>query len=122
MPTNTNGIKRRSPLASLDSDNGDLFKRQKTHSTRTLSKTPSASNGKAKIFPSLREQREHLPIARGADLFFYISTMGLIFLPPGRESLIRSIASNNVTIVLGETGSGKTTRMFRYCFLVILSK
>ena len=30
----------------------------------------------------------------------------------GRESLVRSIALNNVTIVLGETGSGKTTRMF----------
>jgi HrpA-like RNA helicase len=39
----------------------------------------------------------------------------------GRESLIRSIALNNVTIVLGETGSGKTTRMFRRCFLVIFS-
>ena len=29
----------------------------------------------------------------------------------GRESLIRRIASNDVTIILGETGSGKTTRM-----------
>jgi ATP-dependent RNA helicase DHX33 len=44
-----------------------------------------------------------------------------ISLPPGRESLIRSIASNNVTIVLGETGSGKTTRMLRHRFLVIWS-
>ncbi|KAF8272265.1 hypothetical protein EI94DRAFT_386235 [Lactarius quietus] len=107
-PSKTNGVKRRSPLASVDSHNGDLFvnhnhatsdfKRQKyskTLSTRTLSETLSASNGKVKIFPSLREHREQLPIARG------------------RESLIRSIASNNVTIVLGETGSGKTTRMFR---------
>lgn len=29
----------------------------------------------------------------------------------GRESLMRSIALNDVTIILGETGSGKTTRM-----------
>jgi ATP-dependent RNA helicase DHX33 len=29
----------------------------------------------------------------------------------GREALKRSIASNDVTIILGETGSGKTTRM-----------
>jgi|SRR6266850_3360657 len=29
----------------------------------------------------------------------------------GRESLLRSIALNDVTIILGETGSGKTTRM-----------
>lgn len=28
----------------------------------------------------------------------------------GRESLVRSIALNDVTIILGETGSGKTTR------------
>jgi len=29
----------------------------------------------------------------------------------GRESLLRNIALNDVTIILGETGSGKTTRM-----------
>ncbi|KAH8998717.1 hypothetical protein EDB92DRAFT_1203080 [Lactarius akahatsu] len=95
----SNRMKRRSVITSVDPDNGDLFinhkhatsngKRQKY--TRTLSETFSTSNGKAKIFPSLREQREQLPIARG------------------RESLIRSIASNNVVIVLGETGSGKST-------------
>jgi type IV secretory pathway ATPase VirB11/archaellum biosynthesis ATPase len=50
-----------------------------------------------------------------------MSIMEPISFPPGRESLIRSIASNNVTIVLGETGSGKTTRMLRYRFLVIWS-
>lgn len=36
----------------------------------------------------------------------------------GRESLLRSVALNDVTIILGETGSGKTTRMSRalLCF------
>ncbi|KAH9065546.1 P-loop containing nucleoside triphosphate hydrolase protein [Lactarius vividus] len=100
----SNRMKRRSVTASADPDNGGLFtnhkhatsncKRQKY--TKTLSETLSASNGKAKIFPSLREQREQLPIARG------------------RESLIRSIASNNVVIVLGETGSGKSTQLPQY--------
>ncbi|KAH9080685.1 P-loop containing nucleoside triphosphate hydrolase protein [Lactarius deliciosus] len=100
----SNRTKRRSVVASVDPDNGDLpinhkhatsnGKRQKY--TKTLSETLSTSNGKAKIFPSLREQREQLPIARG------------------RESLIRSIASNNVVIVLGETGSGKSTQLPQY--------
>ena len=35
----------------------------------------------------------------------------LLFPLLGRESLMRSIALNDVTIILGETGSGKTTRM-----------
>ena len=50
----------------------------------------------------------------------------LFFLLLGRESLIRSIASNDVTIILGETGSGKTTRMsqcplpLRFWLMVLL--
>ncbi|KAH9012965.1 hypothetical protein EDB83DRAFT_302392 [Lactarius deliciosus] len=74
----SNRTKRRSVVASVDPDNGDLSinhkhatsngKRQKY--TKTLSETLSTSNGKAKIFPSLREQREQLPIARGAALSF----------------------------------------------------
>lgn len=77
-----NGIKRRSVVASLeDVDNNDphinhkysSHKRQKnatTHSIRTLSETLLPPNGKAKVFPSLREQREQLPIAQGATCSF----------------------------------------------------
>jgi hypothetical protein len=51
----------------------------------------------------------------GHTLFLHGMT-GL--LPPtfaGREPLMHSIAVNDVTIILGETGSGKTTRTSQYC-------
>lgn len=46
--------------------------------------------------PSLQEQRQQLPIARG------------------REALIEVIRQNDVTVLLGETGSGKTTQVPQY--------
>lgn len=75
---------------------------------------PTASRD-SKGFCHLQEQRGQLPIARGETItnlrnidkipeFFPFSLLG-------RESLMRSIAFNDVTIILGETGSGKTTRM-----------
>ncbi|KAF8230540.1 P-loop containing nucleoside triphosphate hydrolase protein [Tricholoma matsutake] len=44
----------------------------------------------------LQEQRKQLPIAQGAD------------------ALIQEIRNNDVTVLLGETGSGKTTRVPQY--------
>ncbi|KAI0051080.1 P-loop containing nucleoside triphosphate hydrolase protein [Auriscalpium vulgare] len=44
----------------------------------------------------LQEQRAQLPIAQG------------------RDAIVRAVAANDVTIVLGETGSGKTTQIPQY--------
>lgn len=63
----------------------------------------------------LQKQREQLPIAKG-QYFFFVPfvipiTRGTHVLA-GREALIREIRENDVTILLGETGSGKTTRTY----------
>jgi ATP-dependent RNA helicase DHX33 len=57
---------------------------------------------------SIQEQRKNLPIATG--LFSFFKFCELFTLDPGREALVEEIRKNNVTILLGETGSGKTTR------------
>ncbi|KLO17295.1 P-loop containing nucleoside triphosphate hydrolase protein [Schizopora paradoxa] len=55
------------------------------------------SNGKIqKVSEQLQEQRRNLPIAKGAD------------------ALIREIKSNDTLVLLGETGSGKTTQVPQY--------
>ena len=66
---------------------------------------------------SIQEQRISLPISTGQLLFF--GFRGIFTLDPGRETLVEEIRKNDVTILLGETGSGKTTR--RYSFLVFLA-
>jgi HrpA-like RNA helicase len=75
---------------------------------------PTASRD-SKAFRYLQEQREQLPIARGGTITnLHNIDKASEFLPfplLGRESLVRSIALNDVTIILGETGSGKTTRL-----------
>jgi HrpA-like RNA helicase len=75
---------------------------------------PTASRD-SKAFRFLQEQREQLPIARGETItnLHNIDKASEVLPFPllGRESLVRSIALNDVTIILGETGSGKTTRM-----------
>ncbi|KAI0259789.1 P-loop containing nucleoside triphosphate hydrolase protein [Gloeopeniophorella convolvens] len=70
-------------------------KRQKSNKNSHASGAFPSING-TKGSQSLQEQRERLPIARG------------------REALVRSIAANDVTIILGETGSGKTTQLPQY--------
>ncbi|KAF8335534.1 P-loop containing nucleoside triphosphate hydrolase protein [Amanita rubescens] len=55
----------------------------------------SSSPGGIK-FTALQEQRKQLPIAKG------------------REALIEEIRKNEVTILIGETGSGKTTQVPQY--------
>ncbi|KAG1868103.1 P-loop containing nucleoside triphosphate hydrolase protein [Suillus tomentosus] len=54
------------------------------------------SSVKTRPANTLQKQREQLPIARG------------------REALIREIQENDTTILLGETGSGKTTQVPQY--------
>mmetsp|Transcript_7755 Transcript_7755/g.15640 ORF Transcript_7755/g.15640 Transcript_7755/m.15640 type:complete len:1328 (-) Transcript_7755:1924-5907(-) len=53
---------------------------------------------------SIKEQREGLPVYRL------------------KSELIRAISENQVLVVIGETGSGKTTQMTQYCAEMGLSK
>ncbi|KAF7296568.1 hypothetical protein HMN09_01063900 [Mycena chlorophos] len=62
------------------------------HSTPPRKKA-RLSNG---VASAIQEQRRELPIARG------------------REALIREISANEVTVLIGETGSGKTTQVPQY--------
>lgn len=82
---------------------------------------PTASRD-TKAFRCLQEQREQLPIARGGTITHERNIDKASDFPPfpllGRESLMRSITLNDVTIILGETGSGKTTRMSTSTLLV----
>lgn len=60
---------------------------------------------------ALQEQRRQLPIYQGQ----YLNKCPIpinIDRATGRESLIEEFRKNDVTVLLGETGSGKTTRKF----------
>jgi HrpA-like RNA helicase len=104
------------PLDSKHTIHGQ--KRQKYAKSQSIETReeafPTASRG-SKAYRYLQEQREQLPIARGGTITNpYNIDNASEFLPfpfLGRESLMRSIALNDVTIILGETGSGKTTRL-----------
>jgi HrpA-like RNA helicase len=103
------------PLDSKHTVHGQ--KRQKYAKSQSIGTReevfPTASRD-SKAFRYLQEQREQLPIARGGTITnLHNIDKTSEFLPPllGRESLMRSIALNDVTIILGETGSGKTTRL-----------
>ncbi|KAF9005452.1 P-loop containing nucleoside triphosphate hydrolase protein [Cyathus striatus] len=66
----------------------------KTHKRRALNGAgPSTHSAKA---AALLEQRKQLPIAQG------------------RDALMDEIRANDVTVLLGETGSGKTTQVPQY--------
>lgn len=43
----------------------------------------------------------------------HISSLNEIDIRSGRERLVREVRENDTVVILGETGSGKTTRMFR---------
>ena len=104
------------PLDSKHTIHGQ--KRQKYAKSRSIGTREEAfptSSRDSKAFRHLQEQREQLPIARGGTITnLHNIDKSSEFLPfplLGRESLVRSIALNDVTIILGETGSGKTTRL-----------
>ena len=104
------------PLDSKHTIHGQ--KRQKyakNQSIGTREETFQTASRDSKAFRYLQEQREQLPIARGGTIAnLHNIDKAYEFLPSpllGRESLMRSIALNDVTIILGETGSGKTTRL-----------
>jgi HrpA-like RNA helicase len=60
------------------------------------------------IPPDIKKQREQLPIAQG-ELASAPCVRPLITFV-GKGAIVREIFANDVTIILGETGSGKTTR------------
>ncbi|PPQ86311.1 hypothetical protein CVT25_005612 [Psilocybe cyanescens] len=96
-----NGHKNKKRRSSIQ--NGD------TPQSKDLANSPGSSQSKrghingsgpstphTAKFKAVQEQRKQLPIAKG------------------REALIEEINKNNVTILLGETGSGKTTQVPQY--------
>ncbi|KAI0272910.1 P-loop containing nucleoside triphosphate hydrolase protein [Russula aff. rugulosa BPL654] len=108
-PSSPRQAKRRPAIVMVESEDDDLplgskhtihgQKRQKyakSQSVGTRAEAFPTASRDSRAFRCLQEQREQLPIARG------------------RESLVRSIALNDVTIILGETGSGKTTQLPQY--------
>ena len=78
---------------------------------------PDEGQKKQKHQNSLQKQREQLPIAKGnipkPHSFSDISTCD----SPGKDALVREIRDNDVVILLGETGSGKTTRTWSRSFV-----
>lgn len=104
------------PLGSKYIHGQKRQKHTKSQSIGTREEAFSTTSRDSKAFRCLQEQREQLPIARGGTIThehnFDKASDFLPFPLLGRESLMRSIYFNDVTIILGETGSGKTTRMY----------
>ena len=68
----------------------------------------SQHHAKAK---AIQEQRIQLPIAKGMVLLLHkIWTCFFYGFMTGRDALVEKLRKNDVTVLLGETGSGKTTR------------
>ncbi|KAH9480187.1 putative ATP-dependent RNA helicase prh1 [Psilocybe cubensis] len=120
--TKGNGVKRKNSIVNGSSDqsrggqNGHKNKKRRssvhngdTPQSKDSAHGPSSSQSKrphvngsgpstphSAKFKAVQEQRAQLPIAKG------------------REALIEEIRKNDVTILLGETGSGKTTQVPQY--------
>ena len=86
-----------------DDDSGEVdYKKTSGFAAHVTKKKPlnGKSSSTASAFArnkSIREQREYLPA-------FSV-----------RDSLLQTIRENNIVIVVGETGSGKTTQLTQYC-------
>ncbi|CAL1710622.1 unnamed protein product [Somion occarium] len=78
--------KENTPLCS--SSHQGKKKARRTEAAGSPSKIPKS--------PTIQEQRDQLPIAQGKD------------------ALVREIQENDVTVLVGETGSGKTTQVPQY--------
>jgi ATP-dependent RNA helicase DHX8/PRP22 len=83
------------PVASA-SDDPFTVDDSASHSQRSSSRRSDSSSNSTASSKSLREQRESLPI------FKY------------RESLLQHVRDNKMLVVIGETGSGKTTQLTQY--------
>ncbi|KZV86988.1 P-loop containing nucleoside triphosphate hydrolase protein [Exidia glandulosa HHB12029] len=88
-PNGSPSKKRRRSLVELDSDDDG----EQSPAKRQRVRAPNGVNGHSAAAPSLLEQRKQLPIWSGKD------------------ALVREIQANDTVVILGETGSGKTTQV-----------
>ena len=84
-----------SSTAAGDEKKPELTEKEKSHFSTHLKEKSDAVSSFAKT-KSVREQREYLPI-------FAV-----------REELLRVIRDNQIIVIVGETGSGKTTQLTQY--------
>ncbi|KAJ7065078.1 P-loop containing nucleoside triphosphate hydrolase protein [Mycena belliarum] len=94
---NGNGVRPSQAGATKPSPSG-ASKRPGPQATSTPPRKKARLSGPAPapVVSSIQEQRRLLPIAKG------------------REALVAEIRANEVTVLLGETGSGKTTQVPQY--------
>ena len=61
-------------------------------------------------FKELQLQRAQLPIAKGTSIKMFLLECSADEQLEGKEALLREIKENDTVVLMGETGSGKTTR------------
>ncbi|KAL7551372.1 hypothetical protein ACHAWF_014571 [Thalassiosira exigua] len=80
-----------------DDDGGEVdYKKSTGFAAHVTKKKPGGAKSEFARTKSMREQREYLPAYSV------------------RDSLLHTIRENNIVIVVGETGSGKTTQLTQY--------
>ncbi|KAH6911559.1 ATP-dependent RNA helicase Prh1 [Coprinopsis sp. MPI-PUGE-AT-0042] len=89
-------LKRNGALLNGDSSVGHKRKKARHSYNPGGPNQNGSSSGSSTAFSVIQEQRAQLPIAQG------------------REALVEEIRNNDVTVLLGETGSGKTTQIPQY--------
>lgn len=110
---------KRTVTFTQDQDKSDEAELQQTNVKRQRNNAgkPNGSgfNYKAKKKEML-EFRKQLPIYSGTQrsLPFYRSFRSTDTDCLGRDAIIKAIRNNSSVIVMGETGSGKTTREFKF--------
>jgi len=86
--------------AKEEDDGGEIDYKKSSgfaaHVTKKANQPPTSTTSEFARTKSIREQREYLPA-------FSV-----------RDSLLQTIRENNIVIVVGETGSGKTTQLTQY--------
>lgn len=83
-------------------------KKNNQESPKKRNKSFDSSSGKQ---AAIQEQRRLLPIAQGMSRT-HAGNSGPHSCVVGKDALINEIRDNDVTVLIGETGSGKTTRTF----------
>lgn len=66
--------------------------------------------------------RSRLPIAQGESTSHFLAIPKPHLELSGKDSLLEIIRENDVIVLIGETGSGKTTRETRLTFVVFSSE
>lgn len=101
-----------------DEDGGHFFSRAQNGISRTSTPNGKRHRKRARMNngmvhggkgEDLLQQRTALPIWTGQC----VSLLIILYLNsrvPGRETLVKEVGENDTIVVLGETGSGKTTR------------